>query len=118
MEIERNQKIKRARQAENKAEIEKHEAEARRLAERLGEYGVLTLEQQTTLPHLPQEIASRMIDDVPAADKMQLYDLLRVPCVYNSETNERLISGLFGDATVHDIDKQSRIEYYWGHEAA
>ena len=50
-----------------------------------------------------------MTDDVPAVDRMQLYDILRVQCVYNSETDELLITGLFGETTVHDIDKQSRI---------
>ena len=50
-----------------------------------------------------------MTDNVPAVDRMQLYDILRVQCVYNSETDELLITGLFGETTVREIDKQSRI---------
>ncbi len=48
-----------------------------------------------------------MTDDVPVVERMQLYDILRMQCVYNSETDELLIAGLFGETTVHDIDKQS-----------
>ncbi len=59
--------------------------------------------------HFRHEIASRMTDDVPAVDRMQLYDILRVPCVYHSETDELLMTGLFGETPVHEIDKQSRI---------
>ena len=47
-----------------------------------------------------------MTDDVPAVDRMQLYDLLRVQCIYNSETDDMLITGLFGEATAHGISKQ------------
>ena len=50
-----------------------------------------------------------MTDDVLAVDRMQLYDILRVQCIYNSETDELLITGLFGETSVHEIDKPSRI---------
>ncbi len=96
-----------ARLAEHKAEIDKHDAEQRRVMDRLGECAVLTPEQEETLQHFQHEIASRMTDDVPAVDRMQLYDILRVECVYNSDTKELLIGGLFGEATVHDIGKSS-----------
>jgi hypothetical protein len=36
---------------------------------------------------------------------MQLYDLLRVQRFYNSDTDELLIAGLFGETTVHGIDR-------------
>jgi hypothetical protein len=40
---------------------------------------------------------------------MQLYDILRVQCVYNSDTKELLISGLFGEATtVLDLKMSNR----------
>jgi site-specific DNA recombinase len=98
-----------ARLAEHQADVEKHEKEIERIRGRLGECAVLTPEQEETLQHFQHEIASRMTDDVPAVDRMQLYDILRVQCIYNSETDELLITGLFGDTTVHEIDKQSRI---------
>jgi len=44
-----------------------------------------------------------MTDDVPSVDRMQLYDILRVQCVYNSDTKELLISGLLGEAAVLDL---------------
>lgn len=91
-----------ARLAEHRAEIDKHDAEKKRIMERLGECAVLTPEQEETLHHFQHAIASRMTDDVPAVDRMQLYDILRVQCVYNSDTGEMVISGLFGEATVHD----------------
>jgi predicted site-specific integrase-resolvase len=93
----------RARVADYKAEIERHDAERQRLTERLGECATLTPEQEETLQHFQQEIAARMTDDVPSADRMQLYDLLRVQCIYNSDTGEMLISGLMGEATVSVI---------------
>ncbi len=48
-----------------------------------------------------------MTDNVPAVDRMQLYDILRVQCVYHSETDELLISGLFGETTVHEYMKST-----------
>ena len=77
--------------------------------ERMGECAVLTPEQEMTLQRFQHEIAARMTDDVPAVDRMQLYDLLRVQCFYNSDKDDLLITGLFGETTVHEIDKQSRI---------
>ncbi len=38
-----------------------------------------------------------MTDDVLAVDRMQLQDILRVHCAYNSETDELLITELFGN---------------------
>ena len=55
------------------------------------------------MQHFQREIALRMTDDVPAVDRMQLYDILRVQCVYNAVNDEMLISGLFGEAIVRDI---------------
>ena len=90
----------RARLGDHKTEIDRHDAEKKRIMERLGECAVLTAEQEETLKHFQHEIASRMTDDVPAVDRMQLYDILRVQCVYNSAAGEMVISGLFGEATV------------------
>jgi site-specific DNA recombinase len=97
-----------ARLAEHQAEIDKHTKEKERIMERMGECAVLTPEQEMTLQRFQHEIAARMTDDVPAVDRMQLYDLLRVQCFYNSNTDDLLITGLFGETTVHEIDKQSR----------
>ena len=44
-----------------------------------------------------------MTDGVPAVDRMQLFDLLRVECMYNSKIGELLIDGLMGQLTVDDI---------------
>lgn len=93
----------RAKKLEYRDVIDKHENERQRLAARLGEYAVLTPEQEETLQHFQHEIASRMTDDVPDQDRMQLYDLLRVEVIYNSETGEVLISGLMGKLTVNVI---------------
>ena len=95
----------RARMADCQVEIEKHDVEKKRMSERLGEYAVLTPQQQETLQHFQHEIGSRMTDDVPAVDRMQLYDLLRVQCIYNSETDDMLITGLFGEATAHSVSR-------------
>ncbi len=92
----------RARVAEFKADIDRHTEEKGKYIARMGECAVLTPEQEETLQHFQHEIASRMTDDVPAVDRMQLYDILRVQCVYNSDTEELLISGLFDEATVLD----------------
>jgi site-specific DNA recombinase len=97
----------RTRKMEYQAEIDKHDEEKKKLADRLGECAVLTLEQEGTLQHFQNEIASRMTDDVSAVDRMQLYDILRVECVYNAKTGELLISGLFGEATAHATRESS-----------
>jgi hypothetical protein len=52
-------------------------------------------------------LACTLTDDVLAVDRMQLYDILRVECVYNADKKELLISGLFGDAIVLDMRKSS-----------
>jgi hypothetical protein len=76
-------------------------AEKRRIMDRLGECLVLTQEQEVTLQSFQREIASRMTDDVPAVDRMQLYDILRVAVVYDSNTGDTVISGLSGESTVN-----------------
>jgi site-specific DNA recombinase len=97
----------RARIAENKAAIDKPTGEKAKIMARMGECAILTPEQEETLQHFQREIAARMTDDVLAVDRMQLYDILRVECVYNADKKELLISGLFGDAIVLDMRKSS-----------
>ena len=91
----------RARVAEYKATIDKHAEEKARITARMGECAILTPEQETTLQHFQHEIAARMTDDVPAVDRMQLYDILRVAVIYDSNTGDMVISGLMGEATVN-----------------
>jgi hypothetical protein len=89
--------------AENKAAIDKHIDQKAKIMARMGDCAILAPEQEETLHHFQREIATRTTNDVPAVDRMQLYDILRVECVYNADTKELLISGLFGDAIVLDV---------------
>lgn len=80
-----------------KDQIAKRKEEHSALAARLSEHNVLTDEQIDDLRMFQAEIAGRMSDNVPPADKMRLLDLLRIECVYNSNTKELAITGLMGN---------------------
>jgi site-specific DNA recombinase len=83
-----------------KAEVEKALAarrdETANLREQLNSCPIILPEQEQTLRQFQAEIAVRMTDDVPFEDKRLLLELLRVECIYDSETKVLSVNGLMG----------------------
>jgi len=82
-------------------EIKEWNTDRAKLTERLGEYVVLSPEQELQLEQFRADIQERIEGDVPIEEKRKLLDILRVECIYDSDTGEIAISGLLGQIKCH-----------------
>ncbi len=82
------------------AKIDKRQKEREELVGRM--QGIPNIDPQfaDTLASFTLEISDRLHPDVSADRKLALLRLLSVECVYNSDTDELNISGLFGSRSV------------------
>lgn len=86
-----------ARKAEIDAILAKRQAERDNILERMTEIPVVEPEFEQVLMAFKNDIADRLHPDVPLVRRIALLDLLIVDCVFNAQTKELNISGLFGN---------------------
>ena len=82
------------KKGEIEATMKRLRDEQGKVRERMLEQQFIPEETETAIRHFAAEIAARLNDEWPDSEKMTLYDLLRLECVYNYTTGELVISGL------------------------
>lgn len=90
----------RSRKAALDSELSRRASEIDRMRRSLDDTHAIPLEQESAIREFQRQIAGRMTDDVPFTERLKLFDLLRIECVYNSATRELVISGVLGRYTV------------------
>ncbi len=83
-----------AKKGEIEAAMQRLRDEQDRVRERMQEQQYIPEETENAIRHFAAEIAARLNEEWPDSEKMTLYDLLRLECVYNYTTGELVISGL------------------------
>jgi site-specific DNA recombinase len=83
-----------SKKSELEGAIKRLRDEQDRVRERMQEQQYIPEETENAIRHFAAEIAERLNEEWPDSEKMTLYDLLRLECVYNYTTGELVISGL------------------------
>jgi len=86
-----------AKKAALEHEMAARAEERQDLEKRRGDCTVLTPQQEERLAVFRRNIAVRMTDDVPPAERAKLFELLRLECWYDDRSGEVAVSGLIGE---------------------